>query len=63
VDYVSQIPESLKTILEFPGYTADNMSKYAQSVSGDGTRPELCAGQSSCGITALGPLLVSPSGA
>ena len=26
-NYVEQIPESLKTLLEFPGYTADNFSK------------------------------------
>ena len=26
-NYVELIPESLKTLLEFPGYTADNFSK------------------------------------
>ena len=25
-DYANRIPDSLKTILEFPGYTADNLS-------------------------------------
>ena len=29
-DYASRIPDSLKTILEFPGYTADNLSKVKQ---------------------------------
>jgi len=26
-NYAEQIPSSLKTLLEFPGYTADNFSK------------------------------------
>jgi len=26
-DYVERIPESLKTLLEFPGFTADNFTK------------------------------------
>jgi hypothetical protein len=26
-DYEAQIPDSLKTILEFPGYAADNLSR------------------------------------
>jgi hypothetical protein len=30
-DYESQIPDELKTILEFPGYTADNISRMRET--------------------------------
>jgi hypothetical protein len=38
-DYASQIPESLKTILEFPGYLSDNMSKLRNHYQAMGPEP------------------------
>jgi hypothetical protein len=38
-DYASQIPESLKTILEFPGYVSDNMSKLRNHYQAMGPEP------------------------
>jgi len=38
-DYASRIPESLKTILEFPGYVADNISKMRRQYQAMGADP------------------------
>ena len=41
-DYESQIPASLKTILEFPGFTADNISKMKETyLAADGERSNM----------------------
>ena len=39
-DFANRIPDSLKTLLEFPGYTADNMTKLKQSYAAIGAAPE-----------------------
>ncbi len=44
-NYESLIPAQLKTLLEFPGYTADNMSKMRQryvELGGDRTNTRYC---------------------
>jgi uncharacterized protein len=38
-DYEKRISKELKTILEFPGYTADNMSKFKQQYAQQGALP------------------------
>jgi hypothetical protein len=38
-DYASEIPVSLKTILEFPGYAADNLSKMRSQYLAMGPQP------------------------
>jgi hypothetical protein len=39
-DFETRIPERLKTLLEFPGYTADNMSRFKQRYAEVGALPE-----------------------
>lgn len=39
-DFESRIPDSLKTLMEFPGYTADNMSRFRQEYIAAGALPE-----------------------
>ena len=38
-DYASRIPDELKTLLEFPGYTADNLSKMRSEYLAKGAVP------------------------
>jgi hypothetical protein len=38
-DYEKRISNELKTILEFPGYTADNMSRFKQQYAQQGALP------------------------
>jgi predicted TIM-barrel fold metal-dependent hydrolase len=38
-DYEKRMSNELKTILEFPGYTADNMSKYKEQYAAAGPQP------------------------
>jgi uncharacterized protein len=39
-DFEERIPEDLKTLLEFPGYTADNMARFRESYVAYGASPE-----------------------
>lgn len=39
-DFETRIPEQLKTLLEFPGYTADNMAQLRQNYLAYGAAPE-----------------------
>ena len=38
-DYESRMPNELKTIMEFPGYTADNMSRARETYLAMGAEP------------------------
>lgn len=38
-DFESRMPKELKTIMEFPGYTADNMSKFKEQYAAAGAAP------------------------
>ena len=38
-DYESRIPTKLKTLLEFPGFTADNMSRFKERYLATGGEP------------------------
>jgi hypothetical protein len=38
-DYEKRISKELKTILEFPGYTADNMQRLKQQYAQQGVLP------------------------
>jgi hypothetical protein len=39
-DFESRIPETLKTLLEFPGYAADNMTRFRKNYAAAGEAPE-----------------------
>jgi hypothetical protein len=39
-DYERRIPDTLKSLLEFPGYAADNMAKFKQTYAAAGAAPE-----------------------
>ena len=38
-DYESRIPSKLKTLLEFPGFTADNMSRFKEAYGATDAEP------------------------
>ena len=38
-DYESKIAEDLKTLLEFPGYRADNMSRFQEAYTSTDAEP------------------------
>ena len=38
-DYESRMSDKLKTLLEFPGYAADNLSKFKDTYASIGTEP------------------------
>ena len=38
-DYESRIPRELKTLMEFPGFTADNMSRARETYLAMGAEP------------------------
>jgi hypothetical protein len=38
-DYESRIPTELKTLLEFPGFAADNMSRFEEAYAASGAEP------------------------
>ena len=38
-DYESRIPAKLKTLLEFPGFAADNMSRFKERYLATGGEP------------------------
>jgi uncharacterized protein len=39
-DYENRMSSELKTVLEFPGHVADNMSKFRENYAASGARPE-----------------------
>ena len=39
-DFEGRIPDELKTLLEFPGYTADNMTRFKQRYADAGAAPD-----------------------
>jgi hypothetical protein len=38
-DYESKIPDKLKTLLEFPGFRADNLSRIKEAYAASGAEP------------------------
>jgi hypothetical protein len=38
-NYEALIPDELKTLLEFPGFTADNMSRFKETYLAMGAQP------------------------
>jgi hypothetical protein len=39
-DYESRMSNEFKTVMEFPGFVADNMSKFRENYAASGAQPE-----------------------